>query len=190
MLFQRKDGLRASTNNNPSDISVTQLVWARSSVSSRLGTNQESGFPFMLLVSKLCSLFHLVRQNSQLSVFSTKDSFPYLLNYSCVISSSTFVCYQLKPLTFLKYLFSDGFFTPDWLSCGPSHPLYGYQKDQATNDSNNHHFVCLFVCLVLYMHYSLKSNRHTHQISITSIFHMRKPKLSEIKNLIKVIELL
>lgn len=91
----------------------------QSSVSSHTGTNRDSGFSFLLSVSKLLPLLHLLSQNTELYA---GDSLSCILKCPCVIFPSASLCYQL--FIFLSCMdttdSSYGFFPLGQLPCGLS----------------------------------------------------------------------
>lgn len=185
-LFQVKLGFE----NPQITTQMTHLLPAclgQSYVSRETGTNQESGFSFLLSISKLSPLFQLLSQNSPLNRFSflhPKLPTGHFLRHLC----------QLTPLLFLSFMGEHTVHMASSLQvCSPVvHALHTDQNDQEI--ANSH--ICMtilcdivniqwyFICIT----HLIQIDTHTHtQTGITSTFHMR---LNDVKNLTHFKELL
>lgn len=146
----------------------------------------QSGVRIFLLVINIKALPSLssLSQNSQLN---TMDSLSYVGNYPCVISSSTSInralCYFSPPWVNRLFIWLFSFrFVPLWSI------LYMPTRVVRTFMIVMTAVYWYFICIT----HLIQIETHTHipQTSITPIFHMRKPRLSEVKNLTHFKELL
>lgn len=196
MLFWGKAGPWGSTNNNPSDIFVTQLVLAGDLSQAELRPIRSQDSPpfyqyqalrlFRLLsqaVNWICLVTKIILSSSILN-YSKLFSHRLLLHLS-LLSTEASESSQLRGCHGLP---SCGFFPPGLLLCGP-YSIRLPLMTVTTTIWGMGYLTCITHWSQIDIHIHICRLTHSKPVPTLS-FHMRKPKLSEGENLIKLIELL